>query len=73
MGSFWVSVLAEALASVPVFVAGLAISHRRLRRHVDAVTRRQTGDFRTITDEQTTELERRRAGRVARITGHGPS
>jgi hypothetical protein len=66
-------VLAEALGSVPVFAVGLYLSHRGLKRHLARVTRRQTGDIQVITDQQTTELERRRAQRPARITGHGPT
>lgn len=70
---FWGSVLAETLGSIPVFAIGLWLSHRGLKRHLNRVTRKQTGDIQVITDEQTTELERRRAGRPARITGHGPT
>ena len=70
---FWGSVLAETLGSIPVFAIGLFLSHRGLKKHLSTVTRKQTGDIQVITDQQTTELERRRAERVARITGHGPT
>jgi hypothetical protein len=70
---FWGNVLAEALGSVPVFAVGLYLSHRGLKRHLTRVTRKQTGDIRVITDEQTSELERRRAAGAGRNTGHGPS
>jgi len=53
---FWLSVLAEALASLPVFLTGLWVSHRKLRRHVDTVTRTQTGRVRQMTDDQTERL-----------------
>lgn len=56
MRDFWLQVLAEALASLPVFLIGLWFSHRKLRQHVDTVTKRQTGDFESITAEQTDEL-----------------
>jgi hypothetical protein len=55
--SFWLQVLAEALASLPVFVIGLWFSHRRLRRHVDNVTRAQTWDIKDITRQQTGVIE----------------
>lgn len=57
MTGFWLQVLAEALASLPVFLVGLWISHRKLREHVDKVTRTQTGDFEEITAAQTAQLE----------------
>jgi hypothetical protein len=57
---FWTQVLAEVLASCPVFLAGLWVSHRKLKTHVDRKTDQQTGDIKTITDQQTAELERLR-------------
>jgi hypothetical protein len=64
VGSFWISVLAEFLASLPVFIFGLVVSHRKLARHINRVTSEQTGDIRAITDEQTTELEQGRGRRA---------
>ena len=63
MRDFWLQVLAEALASLPVFLIGLWFSHRKLRQHVDRVTAVQTEDIAGITADQTEELERR-AGRT---------
>lgn len=59
------SVLAEFLASVPVFGAGLWLSHRKLRQHVDAKTDQQTVVIQSITDQQTGQFE----GITAQQTG----
>jgi len=65
MGSdFWLQVLGESLASLPVFVIGLFISHRSLRRHVTKLTHAQTGRVREMTEEQTAQL----TGHLDRVT-----
>lgn len=47
------TVIAGAAVSWPVFAAGIWISHRRIREHVDDVTGDQTGQLKKITDQQT--------------------
>lgn len=77
MGSFWLSVLAEILASVPVFGAGLWVSHRALRRHVDAKTDQQTAVIEDLTGEQTTVIrgitDEQTAELLGRTQGSGGS
>lgn len=73
----WAAVLqyavSGAIVSWPVFVAGLVVSHRKTRQHVDRVTAVQTEKFETLTAEQTWQLEHAdRGGRAAgRYHGHG--
>lgn len=50
---FWLQVLAAVIASAPVFLAGLWVSHRSLRAHVDRKTDAQTGAIAELTAEQT--------------------
>jgi hypothetical protein len=62
------SVIAGALVSWPVFIAGLVVSHRRTREHVDRVTARQTEQIAELTDAQTSEI----AGALERRHQQGP-
>lgn len=56
----WGTVLASVISGVVVSWPGIAVtiwlSHRKLRQHVDTVTRRQTGTIRNLTDSQTAIL-----------------
>jgi hypothetical protein len=55
--SFWITDrMLPGLASSAIWAAVLWVSHRRLRRHVDQLTQRQTDHIDRLTERQTADL-----------------
>jgi hypothetical protein len=70
VASFWKEVIAETLGSIPVFAAGLWLSHRKLRSHLEKVTRHQTGQIETLTVDQTAVLAGLTEAQTAELLEH---